>query len=372
MFYLPGVLKRLDAVFYARAFRRGLAAAGIPVQGRTLSCPAEGANEGPAAIDAHFEWPDGVGAYRVARGLGLPFVCTLRGKLVSQIAHRSKRRQIREMLLGADALIAVSRSLAELARQVADRDLDIRVIPNGIDGRIFRRGASPGAGSPSAEARAACGWVDDAKYVVSVGHLQALKGFHHLVDAWPEVRRRLGDVRLVLVGGSVGEPGYERRLREQIDASVFGGGGDRPGAVTLAGRVQPERVAMMLNAADLFVLASRSEGCCNAITEALACGCPVVATDVGGNREIVSDPIFGRLVPAGEAEALIDGVCTALTTEWDRDRIAVSCGRRDWQQVARECVDVFEEVVGRARGVGGLRMKNRESRMARRRPSAGT
>jgi glycosyltransferase involved in cell wall biosynthesis len=102
-----------------------------------------------------------------------------------------------------------------------------------------------------------------------------------------------------------------------------------------------------LNAADLFVLASRSEGWCNAIVEALACGCPVVATDVGGNREIVTDPALGRLVPFGDRDALAGTVCEALTKEWDRAAIAEVGGRRDWQQVARECVDLFESVLDR-------------------------
>lgn len=381
MFYFPGVLKRLDAWFYARAFRAGLAAARGQKQAGVLSCA--GGQQGGAlcypgggvVIDAHFEWPDGVGAWRVAREERLPFVCTLRGKLVSQIRHAAKRRMIREMLLGADALIAVSRSLAELACEVAGRDLGVRVIPNGVDGGLFHRWASSSPASPSAEARAVCGWESDAKYVVSVGHLQALKGFHRLVHVWPEVRRRVGDVRLILVGGPAGEPAYEKGLRSLIEractdsgacgtaVSAVGtqagrpchsAGGTQAGRpchrpIVLAGRVPPEQVAVMLNAADLFVLASRSEGWCNAISEALACGCPVVATDVGGNREIVSESGLGRLVPSGEREALVEGICRGLAAAWDRDRIALVGGRRDWQQVARECVDVFAAVSGRAR-----------------------
>jgi len=373
MFYLPGVLKRLDAAFYARAFRAGLA------------------EEGRVLIDAHFEWPDGVGAWRAAKERRLPFVCTLRGKLVSQIRHPAKRRMIREMLLGAEALIAVSRSLAGLANEVAGRDLGVRVIPNGIDAGLFHRTASPSAGRPSAEARAACGWSDEAKYAVCVGHMQELKGFHNLVEVWPEVRRRIGDARLILVGGSAGEAAYERALRNRVEhvctdsgacgAAVSAVETQRelqpqpksprpwPGAVrntsdprslhrsiVLAGRMPPEQVATMLNAADLFVLASRSEGWCNAIAEALACGCPVVATDVGGNREIVSEPRLGRLVPPGDREALADGICRGLTAAWDREQIAVIGGRRDWQQVARECVDVFEATFGRLERAGELGM----------------
>ncbi|MBN2562987.1 MAG: glycosyltransferase [Phycisphaerae bacterium] len=299
------------------------------------------------------------------------------------------------MLIGANGLIAVSQSLADLADEVVGRELGVRVIPNGVDSETFRRfGSGASRRGPSAETRAACGWPNDVKYVVSVGHLQALKGFHRLIEMWPDVRRRAGDVRLVLVGGEAGEPAYARRLRRQIDAMGLGAGSPslsqncgtaRPPAATrvwhgrpargptgetpvpqvsardaevpivsstgcspvisMTGRIEPKRVAALLNAADLFVLASRSEGWCNAVAEALACGCPVVATDVGGNREIVNDPALGRLVPLEDCGALTEAVCWALERDWDRQRIAELGGRRDWQQVARECVDLFKVVL---------------------------
>lgn len=326
MFYLPGVMKRWDAAFYAAAFEPALRTARHTGAARL--------------IDAHFVWPDGVGAWRVARQERLPFVCTIRGKLVSQIADRHKRRMIAEMLRDADALIAVSQSLADLANDVAGMDLGVHVIPNGVDRAVFHR-------SDNTATRAALGLPEQARCVVSVGHLQALKGFDRLVEIWPEVRRRSGDVRLLLVGPEAGEPQYVNRLNEAIDV-VNAGAGLTCGnaAVTCLGRQTPEAIASLLNAADLFVSASRSEGWCNAIAEALACGCPVVATDVGGNREIVRESLLGELVPLGRRDALVEAVCGALGRDWDRPHIAHFGGQRDWQQVGRECVDVLESVLG--------------------------
>jgi len=71
----------------------------------------------------------------------------------------------------------------------------------------------------------------------------------------------------------------------------------------------------------------------------------VVATDVGGNREIVEDSSLGWLVPFGDRQALVEAICRGLSTDWDREHIARMGGRRDWQQVARQCVDVFESVL---------------------------
>jgi len=339
MFYLPGVLKSLDARWYQRALETGLAA-------------ATAGHEPIDLIDAHFEWPDGVGAYRVARSRRLPFICTLRGKLVSALADPLKRRQIRDMLVGAEAIIAVSVSLARLAEEVAGRSLNVRVIPNGIDtGRFHRTASKPD--SPDPNARAALGLDLAARYVVAVGHLQFLKGFDRLIEIWSDVRRRGGDVRLVLIGGSAGERRFEQALRRRMEQKRLvvthreRSSLDRADVI-LTGILPPEKVALWLNAADLFVLASRSEGWCNALTEALACGCPAVAVDVGGNREQIRDPSHGLLVPSLPppelAEALTEAILSGLGRVWDRDRIALENNRRNWQQVARECVDVWDKV----------------------------
>jgi len=319
MFYLPGFAKRLDAGFYARCFERAI---------REHSGSAK-----PDLIDAHFEWPDAVGAWRVAKQLDVPFVCTLRGKLGSQSKHPAKRRSIRAMLIGANAIISVSHALAEDARRLAGADLNIRVIPNGIDRSVFHPGATV-LGTP---VNPHCG----KRTVVSVGHLQHLKGFHRLVESWPAVMRAAGDVQLVLVGGDAGEPAYARGLRDRIESLGL------TSSITLAGRLAPSQVAGLLASADLFALASSSEGWCNALAEALACGCPAVATDVGGNREILHDPEMGRLVPPTDDAALANAIVAELKRTPDRARVEEMGGRRDWQSVARECVDVWSSVLGR-------------------------
>ncbi|MBI5765399.1 MAG: glycosyltransferase [Planctomycetes bacterium] len=321
MVYVPGVLKSLDARWYERSLLAGIDA--LKSAGRIKSV---------RLIDAHFEWPDGVGAFRAARRLNVPFVCTLRGKLVSQIEHSSKRTQIREMLLGADALISVSKSLAGLAREVAGKELAISVIPNAVDTAFFHP-------CDDREAiRKELGWPQNSRIVVSIGHLQELKGFHHLIELWPTVRKQAGDARLVLIGGAAGEPAYERRLRERI-AEL-----EMVECITLAGRQTPAQIAKHLGAADLFTLASRSEGWCNALAEALACGCPAVVTDVGGNEEVMNEWGLGRLVPYGNWEAFAERVAWALEEPWDRAKIAEFGGRRTWQQTAEECVGVFDRV----------------------------
>ncbi|MBK8269450.1 MAG: glycosyltransferase [Planctomycetes bacterium] len=177
MFYFPGVMKGMDAEFYANALRAGL---------REVERTHE-----VMGIDSHFEWPDAVGAWIVARERGWPFVCTLRGKLVSQSKDRHKRRWMTRMLLDSDGVVSVSQSLAELAQRLVGRPIEIRVIPNGVDTTVFVRREKLGEADDGVgqTARDILAWDANAKYVVSVGHVQKLKGFHRLVEVWPEVCR---------------------------------------------------------------------------------------------------------------------------------------------------------------------------------------
>jgi len=314
MYYLPGAMKSFDGRLFGRAALRGLR--------------RRGGRFDFDIIDAHFCWPDGVGAVHAAQALDRPVTITLRGKLASACGNRRIRRQVAWALEQADALIAVSDDLAEQARRLVGGSLRIAVLPNAVDRNEF-------CPMNQAEARAQLGWSQQAKYVVSVGQALPRKGFHRLLAVWPEVRRQLGDVRLILVGPSAGPAAYARHIREMV-ASL-------DGAAAWLGPQDPTAINLMLNGADLFALATTTEGWCNAISEALAAGTPVVTTDVGGNPEQLADCELGTLVPR-EADdgSWCDAICHSLTRTWDRPRIAAWRSDWTWQEVARRTRDVLQ------------------------------
>jgi glycosyltransferase involved in cell wall biosynthesis len=108
-------------------------------------------------------------------------------------------------------------------------------------------------------------------------------------------------------------------------------------------------VAVWMAAADLVTLPSYMEGCPNVVLEALACGRPVVATNVGGIPEIMSDEC-GRLVPPREPVALAQALASVLGTAWDA--VAISArGSRSWSTVAAKLLDIFESLAGPRQGV---------------------
>lgn len=173
----------------------------------------------------------------------------------------------------------------------------------------------------------------DARLVVYVGRLVESKGLCELVQAFSALRAREPAARLVLVGDGV--------MRARLAGLVAAAG--LVDCVQVTGGMDHAGVAGWIAAADVLTLPSWSEGYPNVLVEALACGCPVVATDVGGAGEIVTTG-SGILVPPRDPARLAQALHEALVQPWDRAAIARSMAR-GWDDVAREtlaaCVDVL-------------------------------
>ncbi len=118
--------------------------------------------------------------------------------------------------------------------------------------------------------------------------------------------------------------------------------------VSFAGRLSATAVASWLSAANLFALASKREGCCNAVLEALACGLPVITTPVGDNTWFVKDGENGYIVPVDDSRAMAHALSAALERkDWDGDRICAGLQIGDWDCVAAEVLDFFAECTGK-------------------------
>jgi glycosyltransferase involved in cell wall biosynthesis len=102
-------------------------------------------------------------------------------------------------------------------------------------------------------------------------------------------------------------------------------------------------------AADVFCLASSTEGWPNVVNEALACGTPVVATDVGAVRQMVAGDAYGYVIAVNDADALASALRAALTRTWDNDGISAWGRLRSWSQVAEEVLAEMRTVVAERR-----------------------
>ncbi|MDR1424005.1 MAG: glycosyltransferase [Azoarcus sp.] len=317
---LPGILKTLDG--------RAMAAGAFP---RFDAMRTAGRLD---LIDAHFGYPDGYAAVLLGRRLGVPVTITLRGSEVWRSRDSYLAPKLREALHGATKVFAVCESLRQLAIGMGVPDERVEVVGNGVDAGLFRpreRGA----------ARAALGLAPEAPVLISVGWLVERKGFHRVLDVLPALIRRWPDLVYLIVGsGSLAGDN-----RAELDAQV-----ERLGLranVRFLGALPPEELPGPLSAADVFVLATRAEGWANVFLEAMACGLPVVTTDVGGNREVVCRPELGELVPFGEPSALEAALEHALARSWDRAAIRRYAESNSWDGRIDRLCRVFTELTGR-------------------------
>ncbi|ALD89773.1 glycosyl transferase family 1 [Cupriavidus gilardii CR3] len=169
----------------------------------------------------------------------------------------------------------------------------IVVLPNGIDTARFRPD-----GTARAETRAALGLDAATPLLLHVGRLVPEKNQALLLEAFARLPSSLASARLLIAGD-----GSERAALEYRIAALSLG--DR---VRLLGTRAD--IPALLNAADVFALSSDIEGMPLVVGEAMACGCPVVATDAAGVAQMVDG--FGQVVPRGDADALAAALARAL------------------------------------------------------------
>jgi teichuronic acid biosynthesis glycosyltransferase TuaC len=287
-------------------------------------------------IDAHFAYPDGAAAVLLGRIFRVPVTITLRGTIIPLAADWIRSAIADWALRRADTVIAVSEELAARARKAGVPAGRIWLIPNGVDTTRF-------APSDRAEARLRLGLPEEGRILVSVGHLSPRKGFHRVIAALPHLVREFPDLLFAVVGGG----GAEGDNRGELESLASALGVAR--RVRLAGPEPPDRVALWLNAANLFVLASDFEGCPNVVWEAMACGQPVVATSVGHVPHMV--PPFAGIVfgAPDDAVLLLAALRQALTTNWDQARIRAHAEHHTWEAIAARVLARWRETAERRR-----------------------
>jgi len=280
-------------------------------------------------IDAHYIYPDGLAAVLLGKHFKKPVVLSARGSDINQFAHFPMiRKLLRYTLSKADHVVAVCDALK---RAIVDLNVPagkITVIPNGVDVDKFSH-------VPQELARRKLK-LPDQKIILSVGSLIPRKGHDLVIKAFKKLVTKNGNVnaRLYIIGeGEAGKP-----LQQLVHSLELR---DR---VKLVGGVPHSDLKFWYNAADLFCLASSREGWPNVVMESLACGTPVVATDVWGIPEIITSDEMGLLTKRSVPD-IYEKCVTGLEKKWNNKMISAKMQSRTWDRTAVSVKGVFISVL---------------------------
>jgi teichuronic acid biosynthesis glycosyltransferase TuaC len=279
-------------------------------------------------IDAHYYYPDGVAAALLGRWLSKPVVVTARGTDLLLIGnYRIPRRQMVWAANATSASIGVCSALTNVLRKWGIPDSKLHTFRNGVDLHRF-------INLPQILCREQLSLRGDP-VILSVGHLVERKGHDVIISAMPRVLQRFPRAHLYVIG-----EGEERarlsRLIAELGVENF---------VTLQGAVANELLPPWYNASDLLVLASHREGWPNVILEAMACGAPVVATNVGGVAEILTRSDLGRVSPERTPEDIASLAIDILANPPSREEVRAFASTMSWDQTSANQLELFESIV---------------------------
>ena len=302
--------------------------------------------EGVRIIHAHSPALNGLAALWAGRRLGLPVVYESRAfwedaavdhgsTREGSVRYRLTRALETFVFRRADRVVVIAQAMRD---EVVSRGLApdrLTVVPNGVDVARFNP-------VPRSEALARRLGLDGAPVLGFIGSFYRYEGLRFLVEALPSLRERLPGVRVLLVGGGEDEAGLRALAAGQGEAVVF------------AGRVPYQQVHDYYSLIDVFVCPRRRMRLTELVTplkplEAMAMACPVLASDVGGQAELITHDVTGMLFRAESREAFLGAAERLGRSPETRQRLGRQgrefvVGERGWPKIVSRYTPVYAEL----------------------------
>ena len=243
--------------------------------------------------------PDAIAAAKIAEHFRIPIMAIADGTDVNVWPEQYAGWKAARSFLNKKItnLIYVSRALKKVGTEKGLYGQKNTVIHNAVDIDLFK----PDFSREESETYT----------IVGIGRFVKMKGFHHLLDAVSQLKDIIEKpLRVILVGDG---PQLEVLRQMAIDKGISD-------SLEILPPMAQSELVKIYQQADVFCLPSFSEGLPCVVIEAMACGVPVVATDVGGVSEVLDDQ-SGILIPPGDSQALSKALLQSYHIEWDRDAI---------------------------------------------------
>jgi teichuronic acid biosynthesis glycosyltransferase TuaC len=273
-------------------------------------------------IDAHYFYPDGVAASMVARQLNKPYVVTARGTDLNLIPEYPRpRRLILETAHHAVGSIGVCKALMDRLAELGADTAKLHVMRNGVDLERFYP-------IDRSEARQRLHFGNDERILLSVGHLVERKGHHLAIEAL----NALPKSSILVIAGNGPELASLKELAEARNLTK---------RVRLVGEVPNDQLKWWYSAADVLVLCSSREGWANVLLESMACGTPVVATNIWGTPEVVNSPNVGRLMHTRTSAALVECLNDLFSDPPSRKAVRQHAECFGWDATSKAQLNLF-------------------------------
>jgi glycosyltransferase involved in cell wall biosynthesis len=313
---IPGHVKTLEVLTYRRAVQKVLDEIGYDFD----------------LIDLHWTFPDLPCGNWLSKKINKPFNVTLRGMEAFHLQDSGLRKHIvAHYLKKADKVISLSEEMARKADELANTASKTVVIRNGVDTDKFYY-------LDQIECREKLALPLDEKIILGVGALIHRKGFDLVIKGLEPIisTQGLENTKFYILGAQGPEGDYRKELNQFIEQHKL------QKHVVFVGAVPNSELITWYNAADIFCLASRGEGSPNVLTEALACGTPAVATNVGSVPEIMaSEDELGFCVPNEGLNEISNKIIELLKLKHDRKKQAVAFSKYTWDWCAEKVMGIY-------------------------------
>ncbi len=305
-------------------------------------------------IYSHY-WLSGIAAQKLRRQWDVPFaqmfhtMAEMKNRVAQSPAEREPDQRSNcegEIMHWADRLIAATplekNQMTWLYGAPADK---ISIVPPGVDLERFQP-------LDKVESRRFVGISPDDKLILFVGRIQPLKGIDVLMKALAEIKRRepklLANVCVSIIGGApqpdaeIEQAEFERLETLLVELGI----GD---LITFLGAKDQDKLVHYYSAAEMVVMPSHYESFGMVALEAMACGTPIIASDVGGLSFSIEDGFNGYLVPGKDPQALAEKIRMLLKYPILQEQFGQQArawvARYSWVDIAGELLEVFEDTV---------------------------
>lgn len=254
-------------------------------------------------IHGHFAHAGGYAGLQLRAQIEKPLIVTVHGSDINRFLIGAEgapylKGRSTKALQEADAIIAVSNDLAQKVQRYVISD-NIHTIYNGVDLEQFFPVEDKN------ELKKQLSLPAEKKVMLFVGNIIESKGIFDLIKAWEILMRQRSDLHICIIGYSEDE-----KLTSEIRTSKN---------ISYIGELSHDQVIPYMQAADLLVHPSYSEGFGLVVAESLACGCPVVCSKAGALPELITGDDVGLCIEAGNIQQLADTIIAALSKQWSTE-----------------------------------------------------